>query len=92
MKNVYNQIIIGRASKLSERAYDAKQTAKVKAALLDVPVPGFDPTRVKVVTEHGVTYLMGIVTPQEGDAAANIASRVSGVKQVITLFEPPEVR
>ena len=89
VKNVYNRIIIGRASTLLERTYDAKQTAKVKAAMFDVDIPGFDPTRVKVVTEHGTTYLLGLVTPQEGQEAARIASRVSGVREVVTLFEAP---
>lgn len=89
VKNVYNRIIIGRASSLSERAYDAKQTAKVKAAMFDVGIPGFDPTRVKVVTEHGTTYLLGLVTPQEGQEAARIASRVTGVREIVTLFEAP---
>lgn len=84
---VHNHIIIGRPSTLSERGYDAKQTAKVKAALFDVRVPGFDPSRVKVVTEHGITYLMGIVSQQEAQAVADIASRVSGVQQVVTLFQ-----
>lgn len=89
VRNVYNRIVIGRASTLLERSYDAKQTAKVKTAMFDVNVPGFDPTRVKVVTEHGTTYLLGLVTPQEGQEAARIASRVTGVKEVITLFETP---
>lgn len=89
VKDVYNQIVIGRASTLLERSYDAKQTAKVKAAMFDVNLPGFDPTRVKVVTEHGVTYLLGLVTAQEGQEAARIASRVTGVKEVVTLFEAP---
>ena len=70
-----------------ERTYDSKQTAKVKSALLDIKLPGFDPTRVKVVTEHGYTYLLGIVSQEEASAAASIASRVSGVKGIVTMFE-----
>lgn len=84
---VHNHIIVGRPSTLSERGYDTKQTAKVKAALFDVRVPGFDPSRVKVVTEHGVTYLMGIVSQQEAQAVAHVASRVSGVQRIVTLFQ-----
>lgn len=84
---VQNQIVIGRRSTLLERAYDSKQTAKVKTALFDVKSPGFDPTRVKVTTEHGITYLMGLVSEQEAVAVEAIVSRVSGVKRVVTLFE-----
>ena len=42
---------------------------------------------VKVVTEAGVVYLMGIVSRNEGDRAARVASRVSGVMRVVTVFE-----
>lgn len=84
---VQNQIVIGRRSSLLERAYDSKQTAKVKTALLDVKAPGFDLTRVKVTTEHGITYLMGLVSEREALEVEAIVSRVSGVKRVVTLFE-----
>lgn len=83
---VHNYVLVGRPSTLSERGYDTKQTAKVKAALFDVNIQGFNPTRVKVVTAHGITYLMGLLREEEARAASDVASRVSGVKQVITLF------
>ena len=87
VKRVENQLVVGRRSTFMERTYDSKQTAKVKAALLDIKLPGFDPTRVIVVTEHGYTYLLGIVSQEEAEAAASVASRVSGVKGVVTMFE-----
>lgn len=87
VKRVENQLVVGRRSTFMERTYDSKQTAKVKAALLDIKLPGFDPTRVKIVTEHGYTYLLGIVSQEEAEAAASVASRVSGVKGVVTMFE-----
>ena len=60
----------------------------MKAALLGIHnIPDFDPSRVKVVTERGVVYLLGLVRPQEADAATDVASQVSGVRQVVTLFE-----
>jgi osmotically-inducible protein OsmY len=40
-----------------------------------------------VVTENGVVYLMGLVTEREGPAYSTVASRVSGVRRVVTLFE-----
>ena len=42
---------------------------------------------VKVVTENGVVFLMGLVTQREGPAYATVASRVPGVRRVVTLFE-----
>ena len=41
---------------------------------------------MKVTTENGEVFLMGLVTDREGKAAADIASRVSGVKRVTTAF------
>lgn len=87
VRDVRNHIVIGPRSSFLNRTYDSAQTAKVKTALFDVKAEGFNPNRVKVVTEHGVTFLMGIVTLQEAEAIASVASRVSGVKQVVTLFE-----
>ena len=40
-----------------------------------------------MVTESGVVYLLGLVKPVEADAAAEIASAVAGVRQVVTIFE-----
>jgi osmotically-inducible protein OsmY len=80
--------MIGPPSPLSSRSNDTLLTTQVKAALLRInDIPDFDPTRVKVVTERGVVYLLGLVRPREADAAADVTSQVSGVRQVVTLFE-----
>jgi osmotically-inducible protein OsmY len=47
----------------------------------------FSPQHVKVLTEAGVVYLMGLVTQQEGDAAVEIARNTSGVVRVVKVFE-----
>jgi osmotically-inducible protein OsmY len=47
----------------------------------------FSPQHVKVVTEAGVVYLMGLVTNPEGDAAVEIARTTSGVNRVVKVFE-----
>lgn len=86
-RTIYNELVIGPPSPLSSRSNDTLLTTKVKTALLQIDIPDFDPTRVQVVTARGVVYLMGLVRPVEADAAANIASQVSGVQQVVTLFE-----
>jgi len=44
-------------------------------------------SQIKVITEHGEVFLMGLVTQQEGNLAAELARNVSGVKQVIKAFE-----
>ena len=74
------------------RARDATITARVKTGLLNiVDLPGFDPTRVNVTTEDGTVYLMGLVSAEEGERVAASASSLSGVLQVVKVFEYVEV-
>ncbi|MFZ1324887.1 MAG: BON domain-containing protein [Candidatus Contendobacter sp.] len=88
VREVHNELAVAPPSDFSSRSNDTFLTTKVKTALITIHnIPGFDPTRVKVVTERGIVYLMGLVSPEEADAAANAASQVSGVSQVVTLFE-----
>ena len=84
---VHNELVIGPASSASVQSNDALLTTKVKSALFGIQITDFDPTRIKVVTDRGIVYLMGLVRPAEADAVANTASQVGGVRQVVTLFE-----
>lgn len=83
---VHNKLAERPPSSLGSRNNDAWISARAKSSLLQVKIPGFDPTRVKVVTRRGIVYLMGLVTEAEGQAAMDIVSRVHGVQQVVTLF------
>lgn len=87
VREVYNELVVTRPSSFSAKSNDAFITTKVKTALFQIRLQDFDPTRVKVVTNRGVVYLMGLVRPNEADAAASVTSQVSGVRQVVTLFE-----
>ncbi len=87
VRRVIDEITIGPTSSFSRESEDAYVTSRAKLALVEVDVPGFDASRVKVVTEDGVVYLMGLVSPEEGDAAAEKVRYVSGVKRVVKLFE-----
>lgn len=85
---VHNELVIGPPSPLSVESNDALLTTKVKTALFQINyIPGFDPTRVKVVTSQSVVYLMGLVRSNEANAVANVTSQVGGVQRVVTLFE-----
>jgi len=50
-------------------------------------VKGLNPHHVKVVTEAGVVYLLGLVTEAEADAAVDIARTTGGVRKVVKVFE-----
>lgn len=85
VRRIYNELEVGPNSDTEARANDAWLTSKVKTALLfasDTPSG-----RVKVVTENGVVYLMGLLTAEEAERVANEAAGVIGVKRVVQLFE-----
>ena len=72
-------------SSLTARTNDSLITSKVKANMVDER--NLQANAFKVVTEAGVVYLMGLVTREEGDLGARVASRTSGVKQVVKVFD-----
>ncbi|MFE8033382.1 BON domain-containing protein [Thiohalocapsa marina] len=87
VRQVYNEAEIGPMIPLSQLTKDAYLTSRAKLAIQSVDIPGFDMLRVKVVTDNGVVYLMGLVSPAEGDATAEKVRRVPGVKRVVKLFK-----
>lgn len=85
VRHVYDEIEIAGPNSMIARGGDSLLTAKVKTKLFTLDK--LDATRVKVVTENGVVFLMGILDRIDADAAANAASRVGGVQKVVKLFE-----
>lgn len=82
---VMNELEIRGPSSYTSRSSDALITSKVKLSLADKKT--VSATSFKVVTEHGTVYLMGLVTPREGNIAAEVAQGVSGVMRVVKMFE-----
>lgn len=82
---VYNEVRISPASTLSARGNDSYITSKIKARLVDAKQVSTN--HVKVVTEGGVAYLMGIVNDGEAQAAIQTARTTDGVRKVVNLFE-----
>ncbi len=81
---VFNEIRQGQPIGLGTASSDTWITTKVRSQLLSSDQ--VKSSNVKVTTENGEVFLMGLVTEREGRAAADIASRVSGVKHVTTAF------
>ena len=85
VRTVFNELVVSGATSLTSRANDTAVTGNVKTRLLrNESVPG---TKIKVVTEAGVVYLMGLVTQAEAETATTLARTTSGVTKVVTLFE-----
>lgn len=92
VKTVVNELQIAGTSSATSRSSDAYITSKVKSNFLGNGK--FRPTDVKVVTEAGVVYLLGLVTREEADAATDITRGTGGVQKVVRVFEyvAPPVR
>jgi len=85
VRTVFNELAIAGVTSLTSETSDATVTGNVKTRLLrDERVSA---NNIKVVTESGVVYLMGLVTQAEASAAIDIARTTSGVTRVVTLFE-----
>ena len=85
VRKVHNALTIGPASKTLVRANDALITTQVKTMMIGETM--FPASRIKVFTESGVVYLMGLVTQAEAKWAINIASRARGVQKIVKVFE-----
>ncbi|MEZ5573655.1 MAG: BON domain-containing protein [Halioglobus sp.] len=85
VRRIYNELEIGPPTSALTRTNDAWITARIKSSLLSNN--DIEGTQIKVVTENGVVFLMGLATRKNADLASDIASRVSGVDRVVRLFE-----
>lgn len=84
--NIYNQISVGEPIPMQKRACDTWITTQVKSRIISNRNIGIN--RVKVITENSVVYLMGKLTKDEEELTIDMARRVPGVKQVVTIIEP----
>jgi osmotically-inducible protein OsmY len=85
VRDVTNEITIGKVRPLTARSYDALITSKVKARFVNEGI--FQANHVKVVTEDGVVYLLGMVDREEAQNAVNIAKDTGGVRKVVRVFK-----
>ena len=85
VEGVHNELVIGPLTSFGNRSNDAYITSKVKSRSIDVGK--FNPIHVKVVTEAGTVFLLGLVTQAEADSAVQVARTTAGVKKVVNLLE-----
>ncbi|NRP15607.1 MULTISPECIES: BON domain-containing protein [unclassified Marinobacterium] len=85
VKRIHNELEIAGPSSTIVRSNDIYLTSRVKLKLLsDKSIEGL---RVKVVTENGIVYLMGLVSQREADQAVAIVREVPGVQRIVKVFE-----
>jgi osmotically-inducible protein OsmY len=85
LRSVVNELAIAGNSALGVRSSDSLISGKVKASFVDAK--DLQAQALKVTTERGVVYLMGMVTEREAARAAEVARSVSGVQKVVRVFE-----
>ena len=84
-RSITNEITIGPKSSIGSRSNDTYITSKIKTKF--ITENKFPANYVKVVTENGAVYLMGIVTSSEAEAAVEIARNTEGVTKVVKVIE-----
>ncbi len=85
VRSVFNELQVSGNTSLQARTNDTVLTSKVKARFVDARK--FSPLHVKVVTENGIVYLLGMVKRQEAADATEIARTTGGVRKVVRVFE-----
>ncbi|MCK9379815.1 MAG: BON domain-containing protein [Sulfuritalea sp.] len=85
VKAITNEVAVAGPSTYGGRSNDSYITSKVKARFVDANK--FAANHVKVITEAGVVFLLGLVTQAEADAAVEIARTTGGVQKVVRVFE-----
>ncbi|MNC63430.1 Osmotically-inducible protein Y precursor [compost metagenome] len=82
---MHNHLQVLQPSSPLARSTDAALTAQIKTAMLaDNTVPS---TKIKVVTENGMVYLLGLITRAEANRATAVVQGVGGVQGIVRLFE-----
>jgi len=85
VRSVFNELQVAGNTSMQSRTNDSVLTSKVKGRFVDAGK--FSPVHVKVVTENGVVYLMGMVKKQEAADATEITRTTGGVSKVVRVFE-----
>jgi len=85
VRNVVNELTVGANSSMSTMSNDSYISGKVKASFFDAK--DLQANSLKVVTEQGIVYMMGIVTEREATRATEITRSVPGVQKVVRVFE-----
>jgi osmotically-inducible protein OsmY len=82
---IVNEIEVSGQISLTSRSNDVLLATRVKAALIEAK--DLFANAYRVTAENGIVYMMGRVTEREGNRAAELASRISGVRKVVKVFE-----
>lgn len=82
---VYNYLTVGGPISLLARTNDSYISGKVKTRLMTArEVPA---SKVKVVTQNGVVYLLGKITPNDAELVVAETRKTFGVQKIVKVFD-----
>jgi osmotically-inducible protein OsmY len=85
IQRIHNELCVEAPNSLAQRSKDAWITTQIKGKMLGSKTVKV--SRIKVITENNVVYLMGLVTPAEEKSATDIAREIPDVEKIIQIFE-----
>lgn len=85
VRRVYDEVTVDYPLALTKRSKDSFITAQVRSKMLTQK--GLESGSIRIVTESGVVYLMGIATREQANLAVNVARQVNGVRKVVKIFQ-----
>ncbi len=85
IQRIHNELTIEAPNSLAQRSRDSWITTQIKGKMLGSKTVKV--SRIKVITENGVVYLMGLVTSGEEKSATDIAREIPDVEKIIQIFE-----
>lgn len=85
VKRVYNEITVRSPLSYQEQAKDSWITSQVRSLFL--AQKGLKSGSIRIVTENGTVYLMGLVTHKQADIAVDVARQINGVLKVVKVFQ-----
>jgi len=87
-RRLHNELVVANMSSLMARSKDGLISSNARSRILRLKEPAsLDADRVRVVTERNRLYLLGRVSRREADAITETVRRISGVREVVRMFE-----
>lgn len=85
VRQVFNELQVQGTTSFVARTNDSWLATKSRTAL--IANSDVDSSRIKLVCEDGVIYILGMLTPTQADRAANVIKNVRGVQKVVKAVE-----
>jgi osmotically-inducible protein OsmY len=83
VRQVYNELTVGASKGYSQTVHDGYITSKLMAKI--ATADGVKASQIKAVTNNGVVYVMGRMTPTQQSHLIDIANSTVGITELVLL-------